>query len=131
MLFSSISFLYYFLVIVLAVYFLVPFKMKNAVLLISSLVFYFYGEPTYTLLILGTTMLSYVYGLLIDKSRGTVWSKVFVWTSVITSIGVLGFFKYSDFFITNMNLLLKTDKALLGLALPIGISFYTFQTLLV
>ena len=129
MLFSSISFLYYFLVIVLAVYFLVPFKMKNAVLLISSLVFYFYGEPTYTLLILGTTMLSYVYGLLIDKSRGTVWSKVFVWTSVITSIGVLGFFKYSDFFITNMNLLLKTDKALLGLALPIGISFYTFQTL--
>ena len=129
MLFSTISFIYYFLAIVLLVYFLVPFKLKNLVLLLASLFFYFYGEPVYTLLMLGTTLSSYFHGLLIDKFRGTVWSKVFLWSSVITSIGVLGFFKYSDFFISNVNTLLNADIALLGIALPIGISFYTFQTL--
>lgn len=83
----------------------------------------------YTLLMIATILSSYIHGLLIDKFRGTVWSKVFLWTSVITSIGALGFFKYSDFFISNVNSLFKTEFSLLGLALPIGISFYTFQTL--
>lgn len=129
MLFSSISFVYYFLAAVLLVYFIVPFKFKNLVLLLSSLFFYFYGEPIYTLLMLGTTLSSYIHGLLIDKFRATKWSKVFLWSSVITSIGVLGFFKYSDFFITNVNAIFHGDIKLLGLALPIGISFYTFQTL--
>ncbi len=129
MLFSSISFLYYFLAATLLIYFIVPFKFKNLVLLIASLGFYFYGEPIYTLLMLGTTLSSYIHGLLIDKFRGKVWSKVFLWSSVITSIGVLGFFKYSDFFISNFNSVANTDIALLGIALPIGISFYTFQTL--
>ena len=96
MLFSSISFLYYFFAAVLVVYFVVPFKLKNLVLLIASLFFYFYGEPIYTLLMLGTTLSSYIHGLLIDKFRGRVWSKAFLWSSVITSILVLGFFKYSD-----------------------------------
>ena len=129
MLFSSIEFLYYFLPIVLVLYFLVPFKLKNLVLLLSSLFFYFYGEPVYTLLMLGTTLSSYIHGLLIDKFRGKKLSKVFLISSVVTSVLVLGFFKYSDFFVNNVNALLKTDLALLGLALPIGISFYTFQTL--
>ncbi|MBQ7927012.1 MAG: MBOAT family protein [Lachnospiraceae bacterium] len=129
MLFSSISFLYYFLAVVLAIYFIVPFKVKNLVLLIASLFFYFYGEPVYTLLILATTVSSYIHGLLIERFRGSVWSKVFLWSSVVTSIGVLGFFKYSDFFISNVNNLTGSDFALLGIALPIGISFYTFQTL--
>ena len=129
LLFSSISFLYYFLVAVLVIYFCVPFKFKNLVLLVASLFFYFYGEPIYTLLMLATTLSSYIYGLLIDKFRGTKWSKVFLWSSVITSIAVLGFFKYSDFFISNVNALFQSDFALLGVALPIGISFYTFQTL--
>ncbi len=129
MLFSSIDFLYYFLPIVLIVYFLVPFKAKNLVLLLSSLFFYFYGEPIYTLLMLATTLSSYIHGLLIGRFRGTVWAKVFLWSSVITSIGTLGFFKYSDFFIHNVNNLFGSSISLLGLALPIGISFYTFQTM--
>ena len=129
MLFSSINFLYYFLPIVLIVYFLVPFKVKNLVLLLSSLFFYFYGEPVYTLLMLATTLSSYIHGLLIGRFKGTVWCKVFLWSSVITSIGALGFFKYSDFFIHNVNNIFGTSASLLGLALPIGISFYTFQTM--
>ena len=129
MLFSSIEFLYYFLPIVLILYFAVPLKFKNLVLLLTSLFFYFYGEPVYTLLMLGTTLSSYIHAFLIDRFRGKTLSKVFLASSVVTSILVLGFFKYSDFFVSNINSLLKTDMALLGLALPIGISFYTFQTL--
>lgn len=129
LLFSTISFIYYFLAAVLLIYFIVPFKFKNLVLLIASLFFYFYGEPVYTILMLVTTLSSYIHGLLIDKFRGSVWSKVFLWSSIITSIGVLGFFKYSDFFISNVNSIFNTEFGLLGIALPIGISFYTFQTL--
>ncbi len=144
MLFSSIPFLYYFYPAVLFLYFLVPFKLrigkkktgepvyfeiKNFILLVASLFFYFYGEPIYTVLMIATTLSSYIHGLLIDKFRGRVWAKVFLWSSVITSIGVLGFFKYSDFFITNINAVTGGNISLLGLALPIGISFYTFQTL--
>ena len=129
MLFSSISFLYYFLAAVLLIYFIVPFKAKNLVLLIASLFFYFYGEPIYTLLMLATTLSSYIHGLLIDRFRGTKWAKVFVWTSVASSLAALGFFKYSDFFISNVNNIFGGSIPLLELALPIGISFYTFQTL--
>ncbi len=144
MLFSSISFLYYFFAAVLLLYFIVPFKFKlfkkktgewvyfeakNFVLFIASFFFYFYGEPIYTVLMIATTVSSYIHGLLIDRFRNTFWSKFFLWTSVITSVGVLGFFKYSDFFISNINGLLNSNIGLLKLALPIGISFYTFQTL--
>lgn len=106
-----------------------PFKLKNLVLLIASLFFYFYGEPSYTKWMLVAILSSYIHGLLIDKFRGTVWSKVFLWTSVISSIGILGYFKYADFFIGNINFLFGSDIGLLKLALPVGISFYTFQTL--
>ncbi|MBP3401885.1 MAG: MBOAT family protein [Clostridia bacterium] len=129
MLFSSISFLYYFLAAVMVVYFLVPFKFKNLVLLIASLGFYFYGEPVYTLLMLATILINYIFGLLIDRFRGKPIAKVFLWLSVIASLGSLGFFKYSDFFISNINSIFNSDISLLGLALPIGISFYTFQTM--
>jgi len=129
MLFSSIPFLYYFLPLVLAVYFLIPNKGKNFVLLIASLFFYFYGEPVYVLLMIGACLSSYIHGLLIHRFRGRIWSKVFLWSSVITSLAMLGFFKYSDFFLENLNVLTGLGLPLLGLALPIGISFYTFQTL--
>ncbi len=144
MLFSSISFLFYFLAGVLAVYFILPFKIKvfkkksgeyyyfeakNFVLLIASLFFYFYGEPVYTILMVATVLVNYIAGLLIDKFRGTVWAKVILWISVIFSLGSLGFFKYSDFFISNINSIFRTELTLLALALPIGISFYTFQIL--
>ncbi|MBQ8837384.1 MAG: MBOAT family protein [Clostridia bacterium] len=129
MLFSSIPFLYYFLPIVIGLYFIVPFKFKNLILLVTSLFFYFYGEPVYVILMLVSSFSSYVHGLLIDKYRGTKWAKVLLVSSVVTSLAMLGFFKYSDFFIENVNSIFKTDIALLGIALPIGISFYTFQTL--
>ncbi len=144
MLFSSISFIYYFLAAVLLLYFIVPFKFKifkkksgeyvyfeakNFVLFLASFFFYFYGEPVYIFLMFATTLSSYIHGLLIDKFRGTVGSKIVLWSSVITSIGVLGFFKYSDFFIRNINGIFGGNIGLLNLALPIGISFYTFQTL--
>ena len=105
------------------------FEVKNFVLLIASLFFYFYGEPIYVFLMVGTILVNYIMGLLIDKLRNTVWSKGFLWVSVIVSLGSLGFFKYSDFFISNINSLFNAEIDLLGLALPIGISFYTFQIL--
>ena len=145
MLFSSISFFYYFFAIVLAIYFIVPFKIKlfgikrkgeylyfeakNFVLLMASLFFYFYGEPIYTFLMIGTILVNYIAGILIDKFRGRFLSKLFLWISVALSLGSLGFFKYSDFFISNVNNIFKSEISLLGLALPIGISFYTFQIL--
>ncbi len=129
MLFSSIPFLYYFLPFVLAVYFLVPFRFKNLVLLVASLFFYFYGEPVYVLLMLFSCLSSFIHGLLIDKYRGTKWAKVWLVSSVTSSMLLLGFFKYSDFFLQNVNSIFGAGIPLLGIALPIGISFFTFQTL--
>ncbi len=129
MLFSSISFLYYFLPLVLIFYFIVPFRFKNGVLLLFSLVFYFYGEPVYTFLMLGSTLSAYIHGLLIHKYRDTKLGKVFLWSSVTISLLTLGFFKYADFFISNINGIFGSGIPLLKIALPIGISFYTFQTL--
>ncbi len=130
MLFSSVEFLYYFLPITLILYFAVPFKLKNLVLLLASLFFYFYGEPIYMLMMLGTSFYAYILGLLIDRFRQSKFlSKLFLVLSVAGELAVLGVFKYSDFFIENVNALIGGKLDLLGLALPIGISFYTFQTL--
>ncbi|HKM29851.1 MAG TPA: MBOAT family O-acyltransferase [Bacilli bacterium] len=129
MLFSSISFLYYFLPIVLVVYFITPKKGKNFVLLIASLIFYFFGEPIYCILMIGSSLLGFIHGLVIDKYRGTKGAKVALASSIISSVVILGFFKYADFFIENINDLLALELGLLHIALPIGISFYTFQIL--
>ena len=129
MLFSSISFLYYFLPIVFILYFLVPFKFKNLILLLSSLFFYFYGEPVYVILMVVSTLSAYIHGLLIGRFKGTKWSKIFMMSSVIIGLSGLLFFKYTDFFITNINSIFNSDIGLIKLALPIGISFYTFQTI--
>ena len=129
MLFSSISFLYYFLPITLILYFLVPRSCKNLVLLISSLFFYFWGEPVYSLLMIGSALSGYIHGRLIEKAKGTKYAKVPLITSIVISLGLLGFFKYSNFFIENVNALFHSGFALLKLTLPIGISFYTLQTL--
>lgn len=129
MLFSSISFLYYFLPVTIALYFIVPKRCKNFILLIASLFFYFWGEPVYSLLMLGSAFSGYIHGLLIEKTRGSKYAKIPLISSIVISLGLLGFFKYSDFFLRNLNSLLHTNIGLLGLALPIGISFYTFQIL--
>ena len=127
MLFSSISFLYYFLPCVLIIYFVTPTKFKNSILLLSSLLFYFYGEPIYIFLMLGAILSAYIHGILIDKYKN--YKKIFLISSIILSLGMLGLFKYSDFFITNLNNIFQSKIGLLNLTMPIGISFYTFQIL--
>ena len=129
MLFSSIPFLYYFLPVVLLLYFIAPKKLKNTVLLFSSLVFYGWGEPRFVFLMLVTVALGYVFGLLIDRFRGTGLSKLFLTVSVLSSLAGLLYFKYADFFINNFNTISGASFPLLRLVLPIGISFYTFQIL--
>ena len=129
MLFSSIPFLYYFLPGVLILYFLVPQKLKNTVLLISSLVFYGWGEPEYLILMVASIIIGYVSGLLIEATNEKSKKRTFMIINVAVNICFLGFFKYSNFFIENFNAVTGLSLKLLNIALPIGISFYTFQIL--
>ena len=127
MVFSSIPFLYYFLPAVLAVYFLTPRKGKNAVLLLASLIFYGWGELRLLPLMAFTILLCYVCGLGIERSRKR--KKLWLLASIVISVGLLGVFKYADFFIGSLNTVTGLKIPLLHLALPVGISFYTFQCL--
>ena len=129
MLFSSIPFLYYFLPAVLAVYFMVPRKLKNAVLLLFSLVFYGWGEPKLLFLMIFTIALFYLCGLAIGRAGEQRWKKFWLTVSVVISIALLGLFKYADFFIGSVNAVTGLSLPFLRLALPVGISFYTFQCL--
>lgn len=129
MLFSSITFLYYFFPAVLILYFAVPKMLKNTVLLLTSLVFYAWGEPKYVFLMIISIICGYVCGLLIEKYKGKTQSKIALIASCLISLGMLGYFKYADFFISNFNAATGLSLPLLKLALPIGISFYTFQIL--
>lgn len=129
MLFSSIPFLYYFLPVVLILYFIAPKKLKNSVLLLTSLVFYGWGEPKYVVLMIASILIGYVSGLLIEAFSQKKISKLFLWLSVGINIGFLAYFKYADFFIENFNAATGLSIPLLRIALPIGISFYTFQIL--
>lgn len=129
MIFSSITFLFYFLPIVMAIYYIVPKKMKNIVLLISSLIFYAYGEPKYVFLMIFSITATYIFGLLINKYRNTKYAKMILFSSIFINLGLLIYFKYFDFIIQNINLWLSSNIDLLNVLLPIGISFYTFQTI--
>ena len=129
MLFSSIPFLYCFLPAVVLVYFLVPRSLKNAVLLLFSLAFYAWGEPKYVFLMLATIAAFYGCGLAIGKARAQKWKKFWLTVSVVVGIGLLAIFKYADFFVENFNAATGLSMSLLRLALPVGISFYTFQSL--
>ena len=129
MLFSSIPFLYYFLPSVLILYFIVPKKLKNTVLMLSSLVFYGWGEPKYVVLMIASIVIGYFSGILIEAFSQKKLSKVFLGISVAVNLGFLACFKYADFFIENFNAVTGLSIPLLRIALPIGISFYTFQIL--
>ena len=129
MLFSGIPFLFYFLPAVLICYFLVPKSLKNAVLLVFSLVFYAWGEPKYVFLMIATIALFYGCGLAIEKCRDKKWKKLWLTVSVVISLSLLAIFKYADFFLGSVNAVTGAQLPLLKLALPIGISFYTFQCL--
>ena len=130
MLFSSIPFLYWFLPCVVLFYFAAPRGLKNTVLLLSSLFFYGWGEPVYVLWMLLAIVMAYLSGLLIERFRSTLrLARIFLVLSVSFSLAMLGYFKYADFFIRNFNAVTGLSVPLLKIALPIGISFYTFQIL--
>ena len=127
MVFSSITFLFYFLPIVLIIYYIAPKKFRNVVLLISSLFFYFFGEPKYGWIMVLSIISMYIHGILIDKFKSTKYKKVPLISGIVISIAVLFYFKYFDFLIENINLWLNKKIDIFGIILPIGISFYTFQ----
>ena len=129
MLFSGIPFLFYFLPAVLICYFLVPKAAKNAVLLLFSLVFYAWGEPKYVFLMMFTILSGYIMGLLTEKHRDSHKAKLFLGLAAAIDIGLLALFKYADFFIGSFNAATGLSVPLLKIALPVGISFYTFQIL--
>ncbi|MBQ6634300.1 MAG: MBOAT family protein [Ruminococcus sp.] len=132
MVFSSITFLFAFLPAVLIVYYIAPKKLRNLVLFLFSLVFYAWGEAVYIWLMLASTVVAYVTGLLADRTKRKKDSKLpffAMLAAIVWNMGLLLFFKYTDFFITTANNAFGTTIKLLGFTLPIGISFYSFQTL--
>ncbi|MGI5976675.1 MAG: MBOAT family O-acyltransferase [Candidatus Limivicinus sp.] len=126
MLFSSVTFLYFFLPITLGLYYLLPWKLKNYVLLVSSIIFYASGEPKYVLLLLLAALVGWLHGLGLEKRPGNKW---ILGSGLFWNLIFLLFFKYADFLIGSLNSLLGTKIPLTGLTLPIGISFYTFQNM--
>ena len=130
MVFSSLLFLFIFLPVFLICYFVIPKPWRNLILFLGSLMFYAWGEPIYVTIMLFSTVLDYSCGLIIDRFRDhKVLSKVGLGLSIVGNLGMLSYFKYADFFITNVNHSFGSQLPLLNLALPIGISFYTFQTM--
>ena len=128
MVFSGIPFLFYFLPAALALYYLVPWKLKNLVLLVVSLIFYAWGEPVYILLMLFSILVDYTAGRVIHRYRGSGISKLALFCSIAANLGLLGFFKYSGFIAQNLAAV-GIPVSFASLPLPIGISFYTFQAL--
>lgn len=127
MLFSSIPFLYYFLPITIIVYLVSPKALKNTVLALVSFIFYAWGEPRYVVIMIAAVIASYVFGLLTEKDSDNWRAKLWLILSLTVGFGMLCYFKYVDFFITNFNTVTGLSIPLLNIALPIGISFYTFQ----
>ena len=132
MVFSSFVFLLVFFLVVMALYFLVPGRIRNVVLLLASLLFYAWGEPIYVSIMLFSTVFDYTNGRLIEKfkkeNRQTA-AKMVLIVDMLGNLGILGFFKYADFVLENVNAITGAGIELLHIALPIGISFYTFQTM--
>ena len=132
MVFSSFVFLLAFLLIVLFLHYICPGRGRNVVLLVASLIFYAWGEPVYVLIMLFSTVFDYTNGILIEhfqKKNCPGKAKVVLIIDLCGNLGILGFFKYADFFIGNLNTIMGAGLSLLHIALPIGISFYTFQTM--
>ena len=132
MVFSSLLFLFRFLPVLLIVYFVAPRRYRNGVLFLGSLIFYGWGEPVYISLLLFSTLVDYIHGRLVWRFMEEGKQKrarLCVASSVIINLGLLGVFKYADFLMETVGRLFGIPLPLPGLALPIGISFYTFQTM--
>ena len=123
MVFSSITFIYFFLPAILIAYYIVPKKHRNLVLLLFSLLFYFYGERNIVLIL--SCLLNYTFGTIIGKTK----DKKYLILGIITNIAILMYYKYSNFFISNINEILNSNIQYLNLILPLGISFFTFQNI--
>ena len=129
MLFSSITFLYYFLPAALALYFLAPRRWRNGVLLLESLFFYGWGEPRFLVFMVAAIVQGYLAGRLVERAGTRTGARAVLACSAAVSLGLLAYCKYADFFITGVNRVTGLSLPLLHVALPIGISFYTFQVL--
>ena len=125
MVFSSITFLFYFLPITLLLYFIIPKKVRNFVLLVASLLFYFYGEPKYIIVLLFSCIFNYLASKLLTKFPKQ--KNLLLVSSLLIDFGLLVYFKYFNFLITNINNVFKLNFDTLNIVLPIGISFFTFQ----
>jgi alginate O-acetyltransferase complex protein AlgI len=129
MVFSSVVFLFIFLPIILLIYFIVPKRfraIRNSVLVIFSLIFYAYGEPKYISIMLLSILVNYIFGYTTEYTK---YKKVSVLLAVIINVGILGYFKYTNFLIMNFNSIFNSDIAIQKIVMPIGISFFTFQGL--
>jgi len=129
MLFSGIPFLFYFLPIFLVLYYAVPGQLKNALLVTASLIFYAWGEPKYVFLMIGAILAGYLFGILIELTSQKRMRQGILGAAVLFFAVLLGYFKYADFLIWNINAATGATLSLLQIALPIGISFYIFQVL--
>ena len=127
MVFSSVTFLFIFLPVTLLLYYIVPQRFRNFVLLTMSLIFYAWGEPVYVLLMLYSILLNYGMGRLMDSEKRH--KKGILVFTVILNLFILGFFKYYGFVLENINALTGLNLPVRKISLPIGISFYTFQAL--
>ncbi len=131
MVFSSLEFLFLYFAAVLFLYFITPLRWRNWTLFFVSLLFYGWGEPRYVLLMLATIAVDYVFGLLVGRSRETNPRRARLWVAaaVVVNLGILGYFKYFNFFIDTFTAVSGISVKALEVALPVGISFYTFQAL--
>ncbi|KAB4814931.1 MBOAT family protein, partial [Bacteroides thetaiotaomicron] len=132
MVFSSVFFLFFYLPVVLIIYYITPLKWRNAVLLVFNLIFYAWGEPVYIVIMFASIAIDYTHGMLVEKckargnDKGARWA---VASSVFFNLALLFFFKYWDFIAGSLRSVGIGFMPTLGLSLPIGISFYTFQTM--
>ncbi|GMK37754.1 alginate regulatory protein [Paenibacillus sp. CCS19] len=130
MVFSSLLFLFLFLPAVLVLYYVSPRRIRNLILFLTSLVFYAWGEPVYIVIMLLSTVTDYSFGLLLSRPKLSPGQRTaIVAASIVVNLALLSYFKYADFLISNVNASLGTSIPLTDLALPIGISFYTFQSM--
>lgn len=125
MVFSSVSFLFFFLPLLFLIYFITPKKFKNYVLLIFSLIFYFFGEKWYVFLLIISCIINYICGLLIERKN----KKIFLTIGLTINLGLLLYYKYTNFFIGTFNDIFKLGISTLEIVLPLGISFFTFQNI--
>ena len=130
MVFSSLTFMYIYLPIVLGIYFLVPKVLRNSVMFIAGLLFYAWGEPVYLWIMVLSTLIDYTAGLFMHKydDKPSI-RRVCLLASILMNVGLLSIFKYSGFFVSTINSLIGTSFPVPDIALPIGISFYTFQSM--